>query len=305
MKRRGRWAVVGLLCVCGAIGCVQLPTRGLFARLPQPAATDDDLTDEPDDSVREDDTPELADNAQDFSRDSHSADSSDGLFGVSSDGPSSTRSLAVEAPAPQHRSATPPLRAESRPPNVFTPSGNARELRPELPQSSIELAGGSASSGRLEAGGGVVTADYAQNTPGGYASEIELTAGQRRATNTANGAANPWDRFRDLTNSLEPKANRPEQPLASEQPSATNLPTVNQIPSWPQAVTPAIATDADPNNTAASNTNTPDQWPRASFFQTNPQRAGRRAPAPHPPLSWHRLGHGRKDRRGRPYRYLR
>lgn len=258
MKRRGQWAVVGLLCVSGAIGCVQLPTRGLFTRRPQPAATDDDLTDEPDDSVREGDTPELADNAQDFSRDSHSADSSGGLFGVSSDGPSSNRSLAVEAPSPQHRSATAPLSVESRPPNVFTPSGNARELRPELPQRSIELASGSSSSGRLEAGGGVVTADYAQNTPGGYASEIELTAGQRRTNNTANGAANPWDRFRDLTNNLEPKANRPEQPLASERPSATNLPTVNPSPSWSQNVTPAMATDA-----ASNNSNAPELWPRA------------------------------------------
>ena len=263
MKCRGRWIVVGLLCVCGAIGCVQLPTRGLFTQRLRSAATDDGLADEPDDSARADDSSELADHSQDFSRDSHSADSSGGLFGVSSDAPSSTRSFAVEAPSPQHRSATATLSAESRPPNVFTPSGNARELRPELPQRSIELASGSSASGSLAAAGGVVTADYAQNANGGYASEIELAAGQQRASNTSNGAANPWDRFRDLTNNLEPKTNRPAQSPASEQPSATNLPTVNQSPSWSQNVTPAMATDAVPNNTAANNPNAPDLWPRA------------------------------------------
>lgn len=258
MKCRGRWIVVGLLCVCGAIGCVQLPTRGLFTQRLRSTATDDGLADEPDDSARADDSSELADNSQDFSRDSHSADSSGGLLGVSSDVPLSNRSIAVEAPSPQRRSATGPLSAESRPPNVFTPSGNARELRPELSQRSIELASGSLASGSPAAGGGVVTADYAQNANGGYTSNIELAAGQQRANNTFNGAANPWDRFRDLTNNPEPNANRPEQPLASERPSATNLPTANQSPSWSQNLTPALATDA-----AANNPNSPDLWPRA------------------------------------------
>ena len=258
MKCRGRWVVVGLLCVCGASGCLQLPTRGLFTQRLKSAATDDVLTDEPDHSVRVGDTPELADNSQDFSRDSHTVDSSGGLFGVSSDVPASARSLAVEAPAPQHRSATASLSAEPRSPNMFTPPGNARELRPESPQRSIELASGSSASGSLAAGGGVVTADYAQNANGGAASDIELAAGQQRASNTANGAANPWDRFRDLTNNIEPKANRPAPPLTSERPSATNLPTVNQSPSWSQNVTPAMATDA-----ASNNPNSPELWPRA------------------------------------------
>ncbi len=102
-----------------------------------------------------------------------------------------------------------------------------------------------------------MTADYAQNATGGYASDIELAAGQQRASNTVNGAANPWDRFRDLTNNLEPKANRPAQPLASERPSATNMPTVNQTPSWSQTVTPAMATDA-----ASIDPNSPELWPR-------------------------------------------
>ena len=258
MNRRGQWVVVGLLCVCGASGCVQLPTRGLFTQRSQPAAMDDSLTDKPDDSVREDDTARLADHSQDVSRDSHSADSSGGLFGVSSDGPSSTRSLAVEAPPPQHRSATAPLSAESRPPNRFAPSGTARELRPELSQRSIELATGSATPGRPDANGGVVTADYAQGTTGGHASDIELTAGQQRAINTANGAANPWDRFHDLTNNLEPRAKRPELPLASERPGATNLPAGNPISAWSQNATPALATGA-----AGNDSNSPELWPQA------------------------------------------
>lgn len=258
MKCRGRWVVVGLLCVYGASGCVQLPTRGLFTQRLKSAATDDVLADEPDQSIRADDTAEFADNSQDFSRDSRSADSSGGLFGVASDVPSTARSFAVEAPAPQHRSATAPLSAEARSPNMFTPSGNARELHPELPQRSIDLASGTSASGSLAAGGGVETADYAQNGTGGYASDIELTAGQQRASNTANGTANPWDRFRDLTNNLEPKANRPAQPLASERPSATNLPTVNPSSSWSQTVTPANVTDA-----ASNNPNSPELWPRA------------------------------------------
>ena len=258
MKRRSRWAVVGLLCVCGTVGCVQMPTRGLFTRQPQPAATDDTLTDEPGDSVREDDALGLPEDSQSFTRDAYSTDSSDGLVGTSSDGPASNRSITVEAPPPQHRSATAALSAEPRPPNVFTPAGNARELRPELPQRSIELASGSSPSGRLEAGGGVVTAEYAQNPASGNTTGIELAAGQRRASNTANGAGNPWDQFRDLTNNLEPKAIRPEQPLVSERPSATNPPTVNRSPSWSQNVAPAMATDA-----TANNPNSPDLWPRA------------------------------------------
>jgi hypothetical protein len=258
MKRRSRWVVVGLLCVSGAIGCVQLPTRGLFTRRPQPDAFDAALTDEPDDSVREDDATTFADSSQNVPRDSNATDSSGGLFGVSSDVASSSRSLAVEAPPPQQRSATALLSAESLPPNRFTPSGHVRELQPERPQSPIELASGLVTPGRLDTNGGIVTADFAQSSAGGYASDMELAAGQQRTTNTANGAANPWDRFRNLTNNLEPTANRPEQPLASERPGSANLPMGNPIPSWSHSATPAVAT-----NGLSENPNAPELWPQA------------------------------------------
>ncbi|MBC7819124.1 MAG: hypothetical protein IAG10_19720 [Planctomycetaceae bacterium] len=259
MKCRGRWAVVGLLCVCSAIGCAQLPTRGLFVRRPNPAATEEASTDEPDDTARDDETFALSDNSDDLSRDAQPADSSGGLFDVSSGGASSDRFSVVEAPSPKRRAATAPQIAESRPPNTFTPPDNLRELRPTSPQNFIELASGFSTSGSLDTSGGVVTADFAQSTSGGYSSDIELAAGQQRASNTANGgAANPWDRFRGLTNNLAPNENRPEQPLASERPSVTNLPTVNPSPSWPQAFAPATA-----NNTAGDNTNAPELWPRA------------------------------------------
>ena len=47
-----RWAITGLLCACGMIGCVQLPSRGLFARRIKPT-TDESRADELADHVVE------------------------------------------------------------------------------------------------------------------------------------------------------------------------------------------------------------------------------------------------------------
>lgn len=208
-----------------------------------------DLADE---TARDDESLASSNDSDDPASDSQPEDSSSGLLDVSSDGASSDRYSAVEAPSPMRRSATAPVIAESRAPNTLTPPENLRELRPNPTQNPIELASGNTASGSIDAGSGVVTADYAQNMSGGYSTDVELAAGQRRASNTANGAANPWDRFRGLTNHLEPNGNHSEQPLAAERPSVTNSPTVDQSPLPPQAFAPATA-----------NNNAPDLWPRS------------------------------------------
>ncbi len=253
MKCRGRWAVVWLLCVCGVFGCAQLPTRGLFTRRPTLPATD-----LPDETARDDESFALSNEPDDPSRNSQSEDSSAGMLDESNGGASSGRFAAVEAPSPKRRSGTSPVVAETRPPNVFAPPDDIRELRPTASQNPIELVGGIAPSGNLDAGSGVMTADYSQSTSGGYSTDVELAAGKRRVSNTANGAVNPWDRFRGLTNNLDPNAIRPDQPLATERPNVSTPPAVNQFPLQPQAFTPTTANDA-----AVNDTNAPALWPRS------------------------------------------
>jgi hypothetical protein len=209
----------------------------------------------------------MAADAVDFSGDSLSAEASGGLFGVSSDSPASLRSSAVEAPAPQHRSMTTSLNAASQPPNRLTPPGNVRELQPERSPRSIDLASGSSASGQFVGDGGIVTADFAQNATESNPFEIELAKGQRQANNTANGEANPWDRFRDLRTNVAPNLDRATQPLASELPAVTR-PTVDRSAPWSQGAAPQISSDP-----AASNPNSPDLWPNApgANFARSPQ----------------------------------
>lgn len=217
---RGRWTVVGLLCVCSVMGCAALPARGLFARRPRPAATEEVFTDLSDNETREDDLLALSDDLEDGSRDALPADSSGGLFDVSSGAASAKRSLAVEAPPPQRRSTIAPLRADP--------------------------------------GSDVITADYGENLPGGH-SPIELAVDQRRANNTAGGAANPWERFRGLSNNLEPNDDRPQYPFDSEQPRTPNSSIPNQGSAWPLAFAPSTESDTAPND----NANSPQLWPQS------------------------------------------
>lgn len=212
MKCRGRWAVVGLLCVCSVMGCTALPARGLFARRPRPTTTADDaVTDKRDHATRDDELLALADGLESFSRDARSVDSTGGLFDVSSRGKSVERSSVVEAPSPKRRSAK-----------------STRNANP---------------------GGDVIMADYAENATGGHA-PIDLAAGQRRAGHNSSGAVNPWERFRSLSNNAEPNEDYPQDSFDTEQLRSTNPSTVPQGSTLPLAFAPATESETDiaPNN---------------------------------------------------------
>lgn len=258
MKCRGRWVVVGLLCVSSAFGCAQLPSRGLFVRRPPPIATEDALSDETDNGVLEEEalgSPISQDGLESGSR---PGDLSGGMFDVSNRASISSRSAEVEAPSPKNHSASSSSSAESRPPNTFTPQGDLRRLPPASLQNSIELANGFTASNNPDAGDGVATADYSQSATNGYSSDIELVAGRQRASNNRNGAANPWDQFRDLTNNVESNVDRSEQSPVSERTGVTNFPIANPSPPWSQSIAPAAANDSAPNYV-----NPQEAWPRA------------------------------------------
>ena len=252
MKCRGRWLVVGLLCVSSAFGCAQLPGRGLFVRRPNPIELDEALADETDDGARDDETLDSPNNQDGLEADSRTGDLSGGMFDISN----TSRSADLEAPSPKNHSTSSPLSAESRPPNTFTPQGDLRRLPPASLQNSIELANGFTTSNNSDAGGGVATADYSQSATGGYSSDIELAAGQQRASNSRNGVANPWDRFRDLTNTVESSDDRSEQLPVSERPGEASFPIANQSPPWPQSRA-AAANDFAPNYANAQETSPP------------------------------------------------
>ncbi len=207
-----RWVIAGLLCVCGLMGCVQLPTRGLFARRIKPMA---------DDSRKE----ELADRTERLDREANDDfgstslsegsllnDSAGGMFGVS--GRDVGSNSEVEAP--------PPKRRNSVPPRAFVAAPNARELLPNSDSSPAQL------SAERD---GIVTADYdaaaKQNS-----SDIALVAGQRRANPTASDVVNPWDQFRGLTNRVDADRSTTDSAFTSDP---------RNDPSLPQRVAPQRA----------------------------------------------------------------
>lgn len=272
MKGARRWAITGLLCLCGVFGCAQLPSRGLFARRIKPTA------DESHAAERSDDTDEASTNLlteanwnRDLvvesrpGRDPAAAANSGRLdakvLPIDSNEPAS--SSVVEAPSPNRR--------YSPPPGTFVVPPNAREIAPNsdsIPNDSFPDQGS------------VVLANHESLTREN-SSSIELTAGQRRGITGAAGATNPWERFRGLTNNHDvgdpatkdssiPALSSNQTPALprTEQPRFNgNLPTANPAESspvaqgiaqpqpWPQASSQSVSSDM------INAPNSPELWP--------------------------------------------
>lgn len=289
MKGARRWAIVGLLCVCGVFGCAQLPSRGLFAQRTRPPTTEEpraevfsDSSDEDivDDLSRDDRTqdrragarhdlerdsaaimshpsgpPSGASERSNFERLGSELASTDGLFDVSSRNAANTASDSVEAP--------PPIRRTSAPPGNFVAPPSLRALKSDTLSSSADMVGDR---------DGVVSAGYEVTSPQN-ASGIELAAAQRRSTSTteAVSAPNPWNRFRDLTNDLDDLSS--QQKRGVQPPADGNSPTNNSA-AWPQEASniaqlpsgPGALSQGVPSNTfdgSTNNANSPEPWPRA------------------------------------------
>lgn len=255
MKGARRWAITGLLCLCGAIGCAQLPSRGLFARRTKPPTDEARAEDRID--LGEEDSASLLGDSQESSLagDGLTSNATGGLFGVSSRELSTADSGAVEAPTPIRRSLAAP--------GAFVAPPNAREI----PSRSISETADN--SGRPNA---VRLANHETDSHES-STGIELTAGQRRANSGTGTASNPWDRFRGLTNNddtINPVGqgyreleSSPDQtrydgnsPIDSSASASPSVQGFSQSQPWPQAAQQAATNDA------ANSVNSPEPWPR-------------------------------------------
>lgn len=255
MQDARRWAITGLLCLCGAIGCAQLPSRGVFARRTKPPTAQARAEDRID--LGEEDSTSLLRDSQDasLSEDSLTANDAGGLFDVSSRELSTSDTGAVEAP--------PPIRRSPAAPSPFVAPPNAREISSRPSSETTEIA---------DDPNAVRLANHEADSLESYTG-IELAAGQRRTNSGTGIASNPWDRFRGLTSNAD-TANPSEQGLrelelsrdqtrydrdSSFDASPPASPLVQGFPQsqpWPQAAQQAVTNDA------ANSAKSPDPWPR-------------------------------------------
>ena len=272
MKGARRWAITGLLCLCGAFGCAQLPTRGLFARRIKPTA-DESRPDE--DAAESDDSAGFITDA-DWNRD-HVPDSRQNREGNLAAAANSDRSdsrtkgldddlpianSTVEAPSPNRRSSSPP--------GTFVAPPNARELVPNSNSRSAGIVGDQ---------DGVVLANH-EATARENSSGIELTAGQRRSNPNTTGTRNPWDRFRGLTNKND--ANVPATNDSANSASSPDQRTENRNEQQPLVGnTPADNSAGSPS--VAQGITQPPPWSEA--FSQNGMSAGGTAPGTWPTTS--------------------
>lgn len=272
MKGAGRWAIAGLLCLCGAFGCAQLPSRGLFARRIKP--TTDEVRAEEHSDLADEDTSSFMPDAN-WNRDLGVESHRDPVAAANSgrpdtkvlpvDGNDPTADSIVEAPSPNRRSSSPP--------GTFVAPPNAREIAPNsdpIPNNSFSDQGS------------VVLANH-ETLAHENSSDIELIAGQRRAANVAGGTSNPWDRFRGLTNNHDagdpttkdtsnpalpsnqtPARSRTDQPRFNGNPLTDNSagsPPVAQNLTQPQPWPEDVLQSATSNTINAPGS--PELWPRA------------------------------------------
>ena len=232
MKSACRWAITGLLCLCGVFGCVQLPTRGLFDRHTRTAMDEPD-TEESNDSEGEagNGSSSAVDWNRDFFAESRKArernsaadskrsdpgarlaadDFANGQTDLSNHDSSSAVTEVVEAPSP--------IRQTSAPPAAFVVPPNARKMD----SNSTPITGDGSSKQNS-----VVLANH-ESVSRENSSGIELTTGQRQAKSTTAGASNPWDRFRGLTNSVETGDPSLEQHLDGNRSRFDGLPQAEQ-----------------------------------------------------------------------------
>lgn len=292
MKGARRWAIAGLLCLCGAIGCAQMPARGLFARRIKPPV-DETLAEENSDDTDEESSGDLfADAGQDRRRDtfassaqpdaeappldrhSPTSDSTGGLFDVSSRHSPIAGTAPVEAPLPNRRSLSPP--------GTFVASPDAREMTPITNSSAFDQ-------------GPVVLANH-ESLAHENSSEIELMAGQRLANTGTSAPSNPWNRFRGLTTNLDANVPAPSAPGQSrlngnlQEDSPVGSPPVAQSITQPTPSAETITSSSGAANNAfnptTSTANSPELWPRApGNWNTAPNAPVASAPVP-PNVQW-------------------
>lgn len=278
MKGAGRWAIAGLLCLCGVFGCAQLPSRGLFARRIKPIA-DESRAEEQSDVANDEGTSFLTD--ANWNRDlvAESRPDRDPVAAANSgrldaevsplDGHLPTSDSRVEAPPPNRRSSSPP--------GAFVAPPNAREISPDSDPNP-----GNASTDQNS----IVLANH-ESIDRENSSEIELTAGQRRAATGATSTPNPWNRFRGLTNNHDagvpetkdssipalPSHQTPALPKTDQTRFNGNSMTdnsagsspVSQNLAQPQPWSEALSQSAtnDTFNTPANSASSPERWPLA------------------------------------------
>ena len=276
-----RWAIAGLLCACGMIGCVQLPSRDLFARRIKPT-TDESRADElADHSVELGEASSLDSGSKSRADGSSPSDSDEGFFDLPGRKGASSTFSKVEAP--------PPNRRASAPPRAFVAASNARELLPNADSKSTKT---------FADRDGVVLADY-ESTARENSSDIELVAGEQRAKPNESGIVNPWDRFRGLTNragandstaepavdsavSNDPRDDRPVRqralPQRAEENAAMDQFAGQRLDNRGIAQPPMRTESFDPSaagnsiNNASSRSEGLDTWPRtpsASGFNSS------------------------------------
>lgn len=248
MKGARRRAIAGLLCLCGVFGCAQLPSRGLFARRIKPT-TDEARAEEHSDLADEDAAGFMSDANwnRDLGVESHretvvaanSGQLDAEVSPVDSDDP--TSDSIVEAPSPNRRSSSPP--------GTFVVPPNAREIA----SNSDPISNNSFSDQRS-----VVLANH-ETLARENASDIELTAGQRRIT-----TGTPV--MKDSSIPALPRNQTPARPRTEQPRFNGNSLTDNSAGSPPvtQGLTQPQSWPEDVSQSETSNTpSSPELWPRA------------------------------------------
>lgn len=284
MQRAHGWAVIGLLSIVTVTGCAHGVSRRFLGRgSSNPAATSDDVqlglpnddalsvevTASGDSDHAADEgaamlhanggevdrnrfAPTPSDDAADtdVARTVESDVPTGGQFDVSSSAQFTASADAIVAPPPKRRATTTELIGTVEPPREFqtppearVPTSSGTDLqRPPTIAPSTSMA-------HVESPGGLITADYAQ-VDSAAAGNIELAAAQRAAANP-NSRPSPWDRFRELTNTLPPRPNIDEPPADAHQIPQTLRPEAMHS-GFPQA---------GPMTPAGTKT-FPEPWPR-------------------------------------------
>lgn len=269
MQSAGRWAIAGLLCLCGVFGCAQLPSRGLFARRIKPTA-DESRPEEHSDGTDDADS-FMADGEwnRDRAPDQHQNRESD-LAAAATSERSDAKSPSLDGDLPIAHStveAPSPNRRTSSPPGAFVAPPNAREIVPNSMSSS---------AGRSEDQSAVVLANH-ETTAHQNSSGIELTAGQRQSSSSTSGVPNPWDRFRGLTNNHDanvPATNESANSAWSQDPRIENRRDQTPVQPRPNGNTP---TGSPP---VAREITQPQPWSDA--FSQNAMNSGGTAPGTWP-----------------------
>jgi len=263
MKGAGRWAIAGLLCLCGVFGCAQLPSRSLFARrisAPAEESRPEELSNDVAVLMA------AADWNRDLAGDSRQKPESDlALTATSERTDAKAHPLDVDLPiASWNVEAPSPNSQPSSPPGTFVAPPDSHEIFPNSTPDSVGL------SADQDA---VVPANH-ENVANENSSGIELAAGQRNPSSSAAGISNPWDRFHGLTNNQDAGVQTTNESVNPEKPGNP------RIEDWtdPAAVQPRLHGNTSTSNIAddllpSRNITQPPPWSEA-FSQKGMNTAG-------------------------------